>query len=614
MLQQGRTQVDKAGIGGAAGQGIDWNPGAPADPAYATTWAEVMVAFAESSGEFRVSLDTSGGGAFNIPVGTYALDSRLQLSRPAPALGQVTVVMADGAVLQNLAGVFRNITLQTNGTAAAALQLTSGRAIEFDLGAVLQNSGTFAALSVAAAATAALQFYRGSAATATGAPIATVAATGSLTGVFQENSQASTSWATGAGALAYRADSSFTTPTLASPPAAITATQFDKLSSTIWNPGAPVSPSYATTWADVMTRFAQSPTGEAFRVTLDESGGGAFTIPAGTYALESRLQLSRPAPATSQLTVTMADGAVLQNLAGVYRNITLQANPTAAPALTLTSGRGIEFDAGSILENAGSYAALEVAAGETVALSFYRGSRATATSDVIADLTAATARLNATFEGDSQASTDWTSGVAGTTLDYRADASYTAVTLAAPPASVNTTQVDDAATTLGYLWSPLDFQVSHGGIVLTAGNFTNGHRFRPLKTFTITGIRLYWAGAPAVSLKCSIWDSAGALLATVTIVTSGIGVYTATFATPITVSRTAGTGVANWYSYGIYETTGASYTRIANIMTAMGPFNSQAFVSFSFVWDMTTAMFVAGDARPTGTVGNTIPSELVVAA
>ena len=390
-------------------------------------------------------------------------------------------------------------------------------------------------------------------------------------------------------------------PELVSPPQTVT-----------WNPGAAPDPAnYLTTWAEVMIYLAES-TGE-FTVTLDDSGGGAFANPSGTYNLDSRLRLSRPAPAEGQLTVVAADGAVLQNLAGVYRNITLQVAPTAAPALELSNGRTIEFDLGAILENTGSYAALEVAAGETVGLSFYRDSRALATSDVIADLTAATATLNATFRDNSQASTDWVSGIAGTALTYRVDAAYTTVTLAAQPATLTTTQIDNAATTSGNLWPLLDFQIDSGSIVLTAGNFTLGHRFRPLKPFTITGIRLYWAGAPAVSLKCSIWNEAGVLPTTKTVVTSGIGIYTATFTTPVSAVRTAGQGVANWWRYGIYETTGANYTRIANIMTAIGTFDGKQLLSFSYIWDMTTSMFVAGDGDPTGTVGNTIPSELLFA-
>lgn len=204
--------------------------------------------------------------------------------------------------------------------------------------------------------------------------------------------------------------------------------------SVIWNPGAAPDPAYATTWAEIMTAFSES-TGE-FRVDLDTAGGGTFDVPAGTYELESRFQFSRPAPAEGQVTVSLADGAVLRNLAGVYRNITLEMNPTAAPALELDNGRAIEFDVGAVLENAGTYPGLEVAAGETVGLRFFRGSSALATTAAIADLTAATAELRATFQSNSQASTDWVSGVAGTTLTYLPDNTFARPELATPPATV----------------------------------------------------------------------------------------------------------------------------------------------------------------------------------
>lgn len=201
----------------------------------------------------------------------------------------------------------------------------------------------------------------------------------------------------------------------------------------MWRPGA-AGVGYVTTWAEVMTAFNASD-GE-FRVSLDDGGAGSFDIPAGTYDGESRLQLSRSAPAEGQAVIVMADGAVLQDLAGVYRNITLQMNPTAAPALVLTDGRSIEFDVGSILENAGAVAGLEVAAGESVGLRFYRGSRATATSAPIADLTAATAELRATFQSNSQASTDWVTGIAGTTLVYSPDNTFARPELGTPPATI----------------------------------------------------------------------------------------------------------------------------------------------------------------------------------
>jgi hypothetical protein len=367
----------------------------------------------------------------------------------------------------------------------------------------------------------------------------------------------------------------------------------------VWNPGAAADPAYATTWAEVMDAFAES-SGE-FRVDLSASGGGTFDIPAGAYDLESRLQLSRPAPAEGQLVVELADGAVLQNLAGVYRNITLRLNPTAAPALILDNGRRIEFDLGVILENAGSYAGLEVGAGETVGMGFYRSSRALATSDVIVDLTAATARLNATFETDSQASTDWVSGIAGTTLDYRVDASYTPVTLSASPATVSTTRFDGVVGLAGrsaLWWNPVDYFVASGGApTLTGGDFTVGTGFQVNTSQIVTGIRFYWPGAPAVTIRCRLWDGAGAGLASVDVVTAGIGKYTGTFATPVTIPVIASLTLR--YKVSIWETTGTNYARWSGgVSPAIYPVLPNFASQFSF-WK-TFAQWAAGNAHPGG--------------
>lgn len=367
----------------------------------------------------------------------------------------------------------------------------------------------------------------------------------------------------------------------------------------VWNPGGAASPDYATTWAEVMTAFGES-SGE-FRVSLDAAGGGSFDVPAGAYDLESRLQLSRPAPAEGQLVVNLADGAVFTNLAGVYRNITLRVNPTAAPALVMTDGRATEFDVGSILENAGSYAALEVGAGETVGVLFHRRSRALATSDVIADLTAATARLNATFMDDSQASTDWVSGVAGTTLDYRVDSSYTDVTLTSPPATVQTTRTDSYTALAGrqtLWWSPVDyFPASGGAPTLTAGNFTVGSGFQVNTTQVCTGVRFYWPGAPAVTIRCKLWSPAGAQLATVDVATSGAGKYSGVFATAQSLAVIA--SLSTRYKVSIWETTGTSYARWSGgVAPAIYP-TLPNHGSQGMFWK-TFAQWAAGDAHPGG--------------
>lgn len=620
MIRKGGPRVNQIPGGGGANpaQGATvWNPGAAPGDGYVTTWAEVYEAFGESTGEYTVFLDDAGGGAFDIPAGTYDADARLSFERPAPATGQITVVMADGAVLQDLAGVRQNITLQTNGTATTALPLSSGRGIEFDLGAVLENLGTQPAIDIGAGDSVALNFSRRSGALATGAEIATIGAGSTLRVNVLDATRTSfgADLFTGAGTLQYRTDGSFVLPALASPPAAVSYARTDgqnvATGSVVWNPGAAAGDGYVTTWAEVMRAF-EPVTGE-FTVYLDDAGGGAFTVPAGTHEADSRLRLARAAPAVGQLTVSLADGAVLRNLAGVYRNVTLETNGTATTALPLDNGRGIEFDLGAVLRNQGTQPAIDIAAGDTARLGFYRGSSAQATGAEIATIgDGSTLTADISSSPSTAFSTNLWTGHANGTLDYRVDASFTAPTLASPPGTVSTTQIDNAGTTTGYLWSPLDFCVGHGSIVLSAGNFTSGIRFRPLKPLRVRGVRTYWAGAPAVTLKCQIWNPAGVSQASQNVVTSGVGIYEAVFSSPITVPLTSGTGVANWYTVSVYQTTGANYTRIANNMFAMGPMDTYQTVSFSFLWDFSTGMFVAGDGFPNGTVGNAYLIELLV--
>lgn len=369
-------------------------------------------------------------------------------------------------------------------------------------------------------------------------------------------------------------------------------------SSVVWRPGA-AGAGYVTTWAEVMTSFNASD-GE-FRVSLDAGGGGSFDIPSGTYDGEGRLQLTRPAPAEGQIVVTMADDAVLQDLAGVYRNITLQMNPTAAPALVLSDGGAIEFDVGAVLENAGSYAGLEVAAGESVGLRFYRGSRAVATSEVIVDLTAATASLSATFQDDSQASINWIQGAAGTALTYRVDSSYAPVSLVSPPATVTTNKTDDYTGLSGLQelwWSPVDYFVASGGApTLIAGSFTVGTGFQVNKSQTVIGVRFYWPGAPAVTIRCKLWDGAGVEMASVDVVTAGAGKYSGTFATAQTVTTLA--SLTTRYKVSIWETSGTNYARWGgSVSPAIYP-TLPNYGSPSMFWK-TFAQWAAGNAHPGG--------------
>lgn len=371
---------------------------------------------------------------------------------------------------------------------------------------------------------------------------------------------------------------------------------------TVWNPGAAPAEGYVTTWTEVMESFAES-TGE-FTVFLDDAGGGAFTIPAGTYEADSRLKFARSAPAVGQLTVSLADGAVLRNLAGVYRNITLETNGTATTALPLDTGRAIEFDLGSILDNQGSVPALSIGAGNTARLGFYRGSGALATGDEVATIGA-----GATLTVDIQASPSsgfsanlWT----GTgTLAYRYDMSFSPPTLASPPTTITTTNFDFSS---GYLWSPIDFTLSAGTVVNQAGNFTSGIRFRPLKEgLTCAGIRTYWAGV-ATTLRFKLWSPAGVQMATVDKAVGAAEEVTAIFGAPVATPITAGGGINFFHTVSVWDTSGVAYTRYAGPLFGLLPSNISSPITppaLTWMYDFTQGYFVAGDGWPNGTIGNT---------
>lgn len=371
----------------------------------------------------------------------------------------------------------------------------------------------------------------------------------------------------------------------------------------VWNPGAAAGQGYVTTWAEVMTAFGEVPTG-AFTVYLDDSGGGAFTVPAGTYEGDSRLSFARPAPATGQLTVSLADGAVLRNLAGVYRNITLRTNATATTALPLDNGRAIEFDLGSVLENQGTQPSIAVPAGQVARIGFYRNSGAQATGAAIATIGA-----GATLTADMQASAGsgfstnlWT----GTgTLAYRYDSAFTPPTLASPPTTVTQTKID---ITANYMWSPIDFTRAAASVVSTAGNFTSGIRFRPLVAgLTCAGIRTYWAGG-ATTLRFKLWSPAGVLLATVDKAVGAASETTALFAAPVACGITVGTGINFWHSVSVWDTAATAYTRFAGNLFQLVPTNTSSPtspVAGNWIYDFNQGWFVAGDAWPNGTIGNT---------
>lgn len=89
-----------------------------------------------------------------------------------------------------------------------------------------------------------------------------------------------------------------------------------------------------------------------------------------------------------------------------------------------------------------------------------------------------------------------------------------------------------------------------------SGNYTVGIAFAPARAGqSCTGVRFYWNEASARSIKCSLFDRNGNSLKNATVTTSGsAGVFTATFGSAQSLSRSAG-----GYVVAMYETSGTVY-------------------------------------------------------
>jgi hypothetical protein len=223
---------------------------------------------------------------------------------------------------------------------------------------------------------------------------------------------------------------------------------------------------------------------------------------------------------------------------------------------------------------------------------------------VIVDLTAATARLNATFETDSQASTDWVSGIAGTTLDYRVDASYVGVTLAAPPATVQTVQTASHDEAIFLSW--VDFFLGRsGGSFGTslAGSFTTGVRYLIRRNATVIGARFAWAGA-AATIRVSLWQfgGAGTRLTFENFAIPGAGIHTVMFSTPWVVPAAY---VGSSILVAIWNTSGATYT-LYEAAVGLGDAltTTHLTVGRSVTIQENPIRFSAGDTNPSGQAVN----------
>lgn len=137
-----------------------------------------------------------------------------------------------------------------------------------------------------------------------------------------------------------------------------------------------------------------------------------------------------------------------------------------------------------------------------------------------------------------------------------------------------------------------------GGLTLasTAGNFTVGARFRVSVVSVIVGARFLWK-ASTRTVKVTLWrDSDGAVLGFGTVACTDSGCYTVTFAAPVVIS---GADLNVDLTLGVYDLAGAVFTNTGADAVWQG-YLPLTLPGFSL---RTNQLFLAGDNRPTTTVG-----------
>lgn len=143
-----------------------------------------------------------------------------------------------------------------------------------------------------------------------------------------------------------------------------------------------------------------------------------------------------------------------------------------------------------------------------------------------------------------------------------------------------------------------------------AGDQTDGTMFfvRPGSNVNITGIRFYWHPATNETVKCALYSNAGALLASVNVVTSGAGIYTGTFASPILCDAAgAGAGAFNRRLIAaVHDVAGGKYTKYDKTSLPSTTWPALPFFGGRRIGWINFALWKAGDVAPDTTAATEV--------
>jgi len=130
----------------------------------------------------------------------------------------------------------------------------------------------------------------------------------------------------------------------------------------------------------------------------------------------------------------------------------------------------------------------------------------------------------------------------------------------------------------------------------SAGSNTTGIDFVFTENATVTGVKFYWAGGSAVTIRCKLWTLADTTQQkTVDVNVSSAGIYTGTFSSSYSASP--------WIRYNVsmWETSGTNYTKFtdANGIQPVFP-----FICGQHIIIMHTRKYASGDSFPSVVSGS----------
>jgi hypothetical protein len=137
------------------------------------------------------------------------------------------------------------------------------------------------------------------------------------------------------------------------------------------------------------------------------------------------------------------------------------------------------------------------------------------------------------------------------------------------------------------------FPTGSNTVTSSAGSFTTACAFQLLKPVTVIGVKFYWGNTVSRTIKCVLWNNAGANLGSIDVAVAGKGIYSGMFTASIPITQEAGSTA--YHKISIWEKSGTEYTRWTS---QPAPYPAVSFIASPWHMWRTFGAWNAGDANP----------------